>query len=413
RRWRRGWQRGRGAGAHADDAGAAMTRDEAAREPAQAVDARSIDTLLAHGAVEPARETGAIVPSIHPATTFARDRDHRLPGAPMYARDQNPTFAPAEELLVRLEGGAAALLFSSGMAAATAVFQTLAPGDHVIAQRTMYWGLRQWLVAFCARWQLELALVDPHVDGALAAALRPGRTALVWLECPSNPTWDVADLAAAAALAHGAGARLAVDSTAATPVHTRPLALGADLVMHAATKYLNGHSDVIAGALVTARLDDAWARLCAHRHDAGAILGPFEAWLLHRGMRTLAVRVRRQSASALAIARALDGHPRIAAVLYPGLPSHHGHAIAARQMRDGFGGMLSVRVDGGADAALAVAGRLRLFARATSLGGVESLVEHRASVEPPDSPVPKDLLRLSIGLEDPDELIADLLAALA
>jgi cystathionine gamma-synthase len=373
--------------------------------------ARSLDTVLAHGAIEPDAR-GAIAPAIHPATTFARDEGYRLPGPHMYARDQNPTFEPAEALLGRLEGAAATLLFSSGMAAATAVFQTLAPGDHVIAQRTMYWGLRGWLVGFCARWGVDLTLVDAHAPGALAAALRPGRTALVWLECPSNPTWDVVDLAEASALARAAGARTCVDSTAATPVHTRPLALGADLVMHAATKYLNGHSDVLAGALCTARLDDAWARIAIHRHDVGAVLGPFEAWLLHRGMRTLAVRVRRQSASALAIARALEGHPAIAAVLYPGLPSHPAHAVAARQMRDGFGGMLAIRVAGGAPNALAVAGRLRLFTRATSLGGVESLVEHRASVEPPESPVPRDLLRLSIGLEDPGELLDDLLAAL-
>jgi cystathionine gamma-synthase len=276
----------------------------------------------------------------------------------------------------------------------------------------MYWALRGWLGAFCARWGLGLDLVDTHDLDALRAAVRPGVTRLVWIETPANPTWDVTDIAAAAAIAHGAGARLAVDSTAATPVHTRPLTLGADLVMHSATKYLNGHSDVIAGALVTGARDERWGAICAHRRTTGAILGPFEAWLLHRGMRTLAVRVRRQSATALAVAAALDGGAGVAAVLYPGLPSHPQHALAARQMRGGFGGMMSVRVAGGAEAALAVAGRLRLFARATSLGGVESLVEHRASVEPPDSPVPKDLLRLSIGLEDPDELAADLLAAL-
>ena len=372
----------------------------------------SIDTLLAHGGAAPSPDTGAVVPAIHLATTFARDRDYRLPSPRAYGRDQNPTGEPAEALLNALEGGAAAMLFSSGMAAATAVFQTLTTGDHVIAQRTMYWGLRSWLIDFAARWGLGLTLVDAHEPGAIAAALRPGQTRVVWIETPSNPTWDVADIAAAAEAAHGAGARLCVDSTVATPIHCRPLALGADLVMHAATKYLNGHSDVIAGALCTARVDEAWARLATHRHDAGAILGPFDAWLLHRGMRTLALRVRRQSASALAIARALEGHPALAAVLYPGLASHPQHAIAAGQMSGGFGGMMSVRVRGGAEAALAVAGRLRLFTRATSLGGVESLVEHRASVEPPDSPVPKDLLRISIGIEDPDQLLADLRAAL-
>jgi cystathionine gamma-synthase len=276
----------------------------------------------------------------------------------------------------------------------------------------MYWALRGWLVEFCKRWGVGLDLVDTHDLDALRAAVRNGATKLVWLETPSNPTWDVTDIAAAAAIAHDAGARLAVDSTAATPLHTQPLALGADLVMHSATKYLNGHSDVIGGALVTRVLDEPWQRLRTHRRAGGAVMGPFEAWLLHRGMRTLAVRVRRQSASAMHVAAALDGHPALVAVLYPGLPSFPHHAVAARQMRGGFGGMLSLRVAGGASAALAVAGRLRLFARATSLGGVESLVEHRASVEPPDSPVPKDLLRISIGLEDPDELVEDLRAAL-
>jgi cystathionine gamma-synthase len=373
----------------------------------------SIDTLLAQGAVTHDRESGAVAPAIHPATTYARDEAYRLPSQRMYSRDDNATTEPAEGLLAALEGGAAAMTFASGMAAASAVFATLAPGDHVVAPRVMYWALRGWLLEFSRRWGVGLDLVDTHDTDALRAAVRPGVTKVVWLETPANPTWDVTDIAAAAQIAHDAGARLAVDSTAATPLHTRPLALGADLVMHSATKYLNGHSDVIGGALVTRALDDAWQRLRTHRRTAGAVLGPFEAWLLHRGMRTLAVRVRRQSASAMHVAAALDGHPALRAVLYPGLASHPQHAVAARQMHDGFGGMLSLCVNGGAPAALAVAGRLRLFARATSLGGVESLIEHRASVEPPDSPVPKDLLRVSIGLEDPDELVADLRAALA
>ncbi|MBE7451575.1 MAG: PLP-dependent transferase [Kofleriaceae bacterium] len=379
-----------------------------------------LDTLSLHAGQQPDPHTGARAVPIYQTTSFVfRDTDHAASELTMeraghvYSRISNRTNAVLEERIAALEGGAGAMLFGSGMAAATAVFQTLAPGDHVVAPRVMYWALRGWLVDFCARWGVGLDLVDPHDLDALAAAMRPGATRLVWLETPANPTWEVTDLAAAAAIAHTAGARLAVDSTAATPVHTRPLAHGADLVMHAATKYLNGHSDVIAGALVTRALDDPWARLAAHRRGAGAVLGPFDAWLLHRGMRTLAVRVRRQSASALRVARALTALPGVQAVLYPGLPSHPQHAVAARQMTGGFGGMLSVRVRGGAPAALAVAARLRLFTRATSLGGVESLVEHRASVEPPDSPVPRDLLRLSIGLEDPDELVADLRAALA
>ena len=221
------------------------------------------------------------------------------------------------------------------------------------------------------------------------------------------------DIAAAAEIAHGAGARLAVDSTAATPVLTRPIALGADLVMHSASKYLNGHHDVIAGALVPAREDEMWARIKAIRHLAGAVLGPFEAWLLLRGMRTLYLRVRACCLNAMALARHVEGHPAVAAVLYPGLPSHPGHAVAARQMRGGFGGMMSLRLRGGEAAAMKLLSRVRLFHSATSLGGVESLIEHRATVEGSDSNVPRDLLRLSVGIEDQGDLIADLEQALA
>ncbi|MCA9678440.1 MAG: PLP-dependent transferase [Kofleriaceae bacterium] len=356
--------------------------------------------------------TGAVVPPIHPSTTFARDEAYRLLGAAAYARDDNPTFRPAEELLARLEGGADAMLLASGMAAATVVFQALtAPGAHVVAQETMYWGLRSWLLGFAARWQVELSLVDAADPAALAAAIHPGRTRLVWIETPANPTWDVVDIARAAEAAHAAGALLAVDSTVATPVFSRPIEHGADLVMHSATKLLNGHGDVVAGALVTARADDTWAALRAARHDAGAILGPFEAWLLARGMRTLFPRARACAATTLELARRLAAHPGVARVRYPGLPDDPGHAVACRQMDGGFGHMMSIQL-GSRDRALAVAGRLRVFTRATSLGGTESLVEHRASVEPPGSPVPPDLLRLSIGLEHVDDLWDDLRAAI-
>ncbi|MBX6324124.1 MAG: PLP-dependent transferase [Rhodospirillaceae bacterium] len=370
------------------------------------------ETLAAQalGWIEPT--TRAVVPPVHVATTFERAADNTLPGGRSYARAQSPAFDQAEALLAALEGGAAALLFASGMAAATAVFQTLRPGDHVVLPQAMYWSLRRWALQFAADWGLACDVVDTTDLAALSRAVRPGRTRLVWLETPSNPLWDVTDIAAVAEIAHGVGARLAVDNTVATPVFTRPLALGADIVMHSATKYLNGHSDVLAGALVTARTDEQWERLAQIRTDLGAVLGPFEAWLMLRGMRTLFVRVRRAAATAQTIAERLAGYPRVSAVLYPGLPGHPGHAVAARQMQGGFGGMLSIRVAGGAAAALAVAGRLRLWKRATSLGGVESLVEHRASIEPPGSPVPADLLRLSVGLEDAEDLIADLEQAL-
>jgi cystathionine gamma-synthase len=311
-------------------------------------------------------------------------------------------------VLARLEQGASAMLFASGMAAATAVFQALDPGDHVLVPRVMYWSLRNWLQGFATRWGLQVQPVDMTDLDALKAALRPGRTRLVWVETPANPLWCVTDLAAAAALAHGAGARLAVDSTVATPVLTQPLALGADLVMHAATKYLGGHSDLIAGALVTREADDGWQRLRQLRAQLGGTLGSFEAWLLLRGMRTLFLRVRHASASARCIAEHFAGHPRIEAVLYPGLAADPGHAVAARQMSGGFGGMLSLRVKGGEAAAVAAAARVQLWKRATSLGGTESLVEHRASVEGAGTPAPPDLLRLSVGLEDAGDLIDDL-----
>jgi len=370
----------------------------------------STDCAQALHTVDPV--TGAIVPPLHTATTYARGADYQLVGGRVYGRDELPTVEPAERLLTRLEGGAESLLFSSGMAAATSVFRALTrPGDHVVASEAMYFGMRVWLRRFAAQWQVELDLVDASRPDEVRRAVRPGQTRLVWVETPANPTWDVVDLADAAATAHAAGARLAVDSTAATPVHTRPIELGADLVMHSATKYLNGHSDVIAGALVTARTDDAWQALRTYRHDDGNTLGAFEAWLLLRGMRTLFARVERQSASALELARRLEGAPGVR-VLYPGLSSHPGHEVAKRQMRGGFGGMMSIRVDGGREAALAVAGRLEVFVRATSLGGVESLVEHRQTAEGAATISPPDLLRLSIGLEDVDDLWRDLAQAL-
>ena len=376
--------------------------------------APNADTLCAQALGDIDGPTGALVPPIHTSTTYARD-EHNAPVAPgrIYARDQNPTFEPAERLLTALERGAQTALFASGMAACTAVFRALSPGDHVVAPAEMYWALRRWLTTTATRWGLDVTLVDTHDLRALEAALRPGSTKLVWLETPANPCWTITDLAAAARLAHAVGASVAVDSTVATPVLTRPIEHGADLVVHAATKALNGHSDVLAGSVTAARADDAlFLRVLEVRATEGAVLGPFEAWLLLRGMRTLPLRVRTASASALRLAQHLAGDSRVAEALYPGLPSFAGHEIAARQMSGGFGSMVSVRVGGGRDAALRTLGKLRLWKRATSLGGTESLVEHRATVEGPTSSVPVDLLRLSVGLEDVADLIADLDAAL-
>jgi cystathionine gamma-synthase len=372
----------------------------------------SPETQVAQALGETDPVSGALAPPITLSTNFEQAADGSYHQGRVYTRADNPTYEQAERMLAMLEGAAGGcILFASGMAAAIAVFQSLLPGDHVVVSRMLYWGVRKWLAEFGLTWGLDVEFVDLSDLDAAKAAIRPGITRLVWVETPANPTWEVTDLRAVCALAHAAGARVAVDNTVPTPVLTRPIELGADLVVHSATKYLNGHSDVLAGAVLSARDDPFWQRIRSWRRTAGAVPGPVEAWLLVRGMRTLFLRVRRASDSALAIARHFETHPALT-VLYPGLPSHPGHAIAARQMTGGFGGMLSIRVRGGAARARAVLAAVEVFKRATSLGGVESLIEHRSSMEGPSSPVPDDLLRLSIGIEAPEDLIADLETAL-
>ncbi|GGK35120.1 trans-sulfuration enzyme family protein [Salinarimonas ramus] len=357
--------------------------------------------------------TKAVVPPIHVATTFVRDEDNAYSSGYVYGRPDNATIREAEEVIAMLEEAAAgALLFGSGMAAATTVFRALDPGDHVVAPKVMYWALRQWLMTEGVRAGLDVTLVETSDLEELRAAVRPGETKLVWIETPANPLWTLTDIAAVAQIAHAAGARLAVDSTCASPYHTRPLALGADVVMHAATKILNGHSDVVAGVLAGRENDAFWQRLATIRKGGGAILGPFEAYLLMRGMRTFHLRAAAMAASAMTLAERFAAHPHVAEVLYPGLASHPGHDIARRQMENGFGYMLSIRAAGGEAAAIATAAKVALWTRATSLGGVESLIEHRASIEGPDTPCPPDLLRLSVGCEDVEDLFADLDAAL-
>ncbi|MDE0421873.1 MAG: aminotransferase class I/II-fold pyridoxal phosphate-dependent enzyme [Gammaproteobacteria bacterium] len=372
------------------------------------------ETLNAQALRQIDTQTGGLTPGIFPSTTYVRDSDYELidPGH-SYGRDENPGFVVAEKVLAELEGGPAGLLFSSGMSAAMAIIQSLRPGDRIVAPRIMYWGLRKWLAVFCEQWGLELDLFDPSEADALARTVEQGKTRLLWMESLCNPTWDVINISAAADAAKGVGATVVVDSTIPTPVVTQPIKHGADLVVHSATKYLNGHCDVVAGAVVTAREDELWERIGQVRRQGGAIVGSFEAWLLQRGLRTLFLRVRKASESALAIARRLEGHPALKAVLYPGLSSHPGHEIAKRQMDGGFGGMLSLRVKGGAERALDIVKRCQVFTRATSLGGVESLIEHRYSIEEAGSPIPADLIRLSIGIESVDDLIADLEQALA
>ena len=372
------------------------------------------ETLVARGAGISCHQTGAVIPPLHMSTTYARSADtYEQIGGRGYSRDDNPTYELVEAILSDLEGGHEAKLFASGMAAVAAIFQALAPGDHVVVSREMYFGTPKWLREWAGPWGLDVSFIDTGSIDALDAAVRPGKTRLVLIETPANPTWTVTDIAAAADIAHRAGAKLAVDNTVPTPVLTQPIALGADLVVHSATKYLNGHSDVVAGALVTAAADEMWERISSLRYLAGAVLGPFEAWLLLRGLRTLFLRVRHVCRSAMAVAEHFADHPAVAQVCYPGLPEFPGHALAARQMNGGFGGMMSIRVRGGGAAALATIKKTCVFVRATSLGGVESLIEHRHTVEGEDSDVPPDLLRLSIGLEAVEDLIADLEQALA
>jgi cystathionine gamma-synthase len=368
------------------------------------------DTLAVRAGGEPDAQTGALAPPLHLSTTFEHAPDGGFLHGFVYVRHGSPTQTRLEQALAAVEGGQAALAFASGLAASAAWLQALPAGAHVLLHRDVYFDLRTMAAEYGPRWGLRAELADLRDLDAVRAALRP-ETRLLWAESPSNPCLDVLDLAALAEIAHAAGARLLVDSTFAPPAVQRPLELGADVVLHSTTKYLGGHSDVQGGALITRAADDIWERVHHARQVLGGVASPFNSWLVLRGLRTLACRVERQAHSALVLARALEGHPALAHVLYPGLESHPGHAVARRQMR-AFGGMLTLRLRDGRAAALRAAGRLRLFTNATSLGGVESLVEHRASIEGAGSPTPDDLLRLSIGLEHPDDLLADLRQAL-
>jgi cystathionine gamma-synthase len=364
----------------------------------------------AAGAVE--HETGGVVPGVSVASTYGRGADYALLRPDnTYGRDDNDTVRQAEAVIQALEGAAATRLFPSGMAAIAALFRTVPNGGRIVMQSGIYWGTVKWAREFCARRGITLDEVDAS-DLALLSAALSQRADLVWIEVPSNPWLKLVDIAQAAKLAHAAGAFLAVDATAATPVLMRPLAMGADLVMQSATKGLNGHSDVVGGVLSVADENlTAWQAICTDRHDAGAILGPFEAWLLMRGMRTLPLRVERSSDNALRLAQALEPHDGIEAVWYPGLAAHPQHVLAKQQMQGGYGCLLSILVKGGFEGAARVASGLRIFHRATSLGGVESLVEHRHVIEP-HTGMPENLLRLSVGIEDADDLIADIEQAL-
>jgi cystathionine gamma-synthase len=371
----------------------------------------SVQTIAAQAFATQERITNAVIPPIHMSATFLRDADNGYAKGYVYGRTDNLSVQQAERLTTSLEGAEEALLFGSGMAAATAIFLALDKPVHIVASQVMYWGFRSWLRQI-SRYGHSVTFVETSDLDAVRAAVRPGETGLFWIETPSNPLWTITDIAAVAEIAHACDAVLCVDSTVATPIFTRPLSLGADIVMHSATKYLNGHSDVIAGALCVARQDHLWERIRRTRGQLGSALGGFEAWLLMRGMRTLDVRVRRQAQTAATLAARLLGHPALSAVLYPGLEQHAGHTVALRQMTGGFGGMFSIRIEKGELAAIAVAASVHLWKRATSFGGIESLIEHRASIEGEGSPCPGDLLRLSVGLENADDLYLDLKRAL-
>jgi cystathionine gamma-synthase len=372
---------------------------------------RRIETETVHMGNHIDPHTGAVVPPIVMSTTFAREADGSFPSGYVYTRSDNPNRHALEESLANLEGGARALAFSSGQAATNAVFQMLKSGDHVVIANEAYFGTPKLVREIFS----HLGIIASYVDMSNLTAVKAAMTAqtkIVWIETPSNPLLTISDIQAISEIAHQYGALVVADNTWASPLVQRPLAHGADIVMHSTTKYISGHTDVLGGALIFARNDDVTARAQMVQTLGGAVPSPFDCWLMMRGIRTLALRVRQQVASAQRVAEFLADHPAIERVNYPGLDSHPGHAIAARQMTNGFGGMLSFHVQGGADTAMAIAARLQLFTRATSLGGIESLIEHRASIEGPTSTTPQNLLRVSIGIEHVDDLIDDLRQAI-
>jgi len=368
-----------------------------------------IETLAVHAGhtIDPA--TGAVSSPIHLSTTFERDPEGTYSRGFMYTRNNNPNRQALEQGISALEGGAAAAAFASGTGASMSIFQALAPGDHVLAHVDAYYGTSRLLREMFLRWGLDVSFVDMSDLRTIEKALRP-KTKLVWMETPSNPLLKIVDLAAVAQIVHGAGATSVCDNTWA-PTLQRPFDLGADLILHSTTKYFGGHCDVLGGIVVAKVEDEFFQRVRSIQYEGGAVPSPFDCWLILRGMRTLPWRMRAHSENALKVADFLSRHPKVACVHYPGLKSHPGHKTAAKQMSM-FGGMLSLEVEGSGNAAMSVAAKTKIFTRATSLGGVESLIEHRASIEGAGTTSPEGLLRLSIGLENADDLIEDLDQAL-
>lgn len=371
-----------------------------------------IETIAVHAGRSVDQSTGAVTPPIHLSTTFERAPDGEYPLEYSYSREGNPNRNALESCLAALEGGKEALTFSSGLAVATALMQGLEPGDHIIAPDDVYWGLRKVIHDVFGKWGVDVSYVDMTDVGALRDAVR-SQTRLVWMESPSNPLMKITDLGAIAEIARKANAISVCDSTFATPVLQKPFDWNIDMVMHSTTKYISGHSDVVGGALITKFDNYLFERARKSQHYGGAVPSPFDCWLTLRGISTLPWRVRGHCENAMRVANFLGGHAAVERVLYPGLSEHPGHAIAARQMLGGFGGMLSFQVRGGRPEAMAVAAKVRIFTRATSLGGPHSLIEHRASIEGKDTRTPQNLLRLSVGLENAEDLIEDLDQALS
>ncbi|GAB4024382.1 trans-sulfuration enzyme family protein [Spirosoma koreense] len=368
------------------------------------------DTLVLHATQQPDPATGAVVAPLHLSTTYARNEANELPAGYTYTRPNNPTREALEKALATLEGGAVGMAFSSGQAATMTLFQALRPGDHVVLSAEAYYGTPALLEQVFHPWGLTYTRVNLNDLAAVKASIHEN-TRVIWCETPSNPMLAITDLLTISQMAHEAGAICVCDNTWATPVLQRPLDLNCDVVMHSTTKYLSGHSDVLGGALVFKRNDEFAQRVRLLQGLSGAVPSPFDCWLVSRGIKTLGVRVRAQSATAQQVADFLDGHPAVEQVHYPGLATHPDRALIHQQMNLP-GAMLSVQVKGSTAEALRFSGKLKLFTRATSLGGVESLIEHRASVEGPTTATPKNLLRISIGLEHAEDLIADLAQAL-
>jgi cystathionine gamma-synthase len=358
-------------------------------------------------------ETGAVIPSIQPAATYARDENYEVRKPYWYRRDGSQTTAQAEAVIAELEGAQESLLFASGMSACTAVIEHLPTGAHVVAPKVMYHGVLAQIQNYEANGRIQVSYYTAGNLDELSAAVRPGETSLVWVETPNNPDWEVTDIAAAAEIAHGAGAKLLTDCTGTPPNLTRALDFGADISFHSATKYLNGHSDVTAGVLSVRETGQFWEDICMVRKLQGTVLHSFDAWLLIRGMRTLFLRVERSCQNAMAVAKHFHDHPNVEKVLYPGLPSDPGHEVAKKQTSGQFGGMLSIIVKGTEQTAIDATRFCETFYPATSLGGVESLIEHRKTVSGEGFPVHPRLLRLSIGIEDVNDLIYDLEQALS